>query len=134
MKVPPFPQNKLLELRYLKGTAADRRRHYHRTDYFYAMLIPVLNQPSDSNQYYVINSRGKTKGYSFYSFFISILPLPNPKFGSTFHLFLLFYASQISNFLFHHWVHIYILNYYKWKNISNLPSMIQSLSHLLLKF
>ncbi|XP_038893050.1 uncharacterized protein LOC120081938 [Benincasa hispida] len=61
--VPPFPQNKLLELRYLKHSAAHNRRHWHHlTDYFYAWLIPVLNQPPNSNQYYIINSRGKTKG------------------------------------------------------------------------
>ncbi|KGN52021.1 hypothetical protein Csa_009154 [Cucumis sativus] len=59
---PPFPQNKLLELRYKKTAARQRHRRHPYTDYFYVMLIPVLNQPPNSNQYYVIDSRGKSKG------------------------------------------------------------------------
>ncbi|XP_022149086.1 uncharacterized protein LOC111017584 [Momordica charantia] len=57
VKAPPFPQNKIMELRYTINSG----EHQH-TDYFYALLIPVINRPLSSNKYYVIKSRGKTKG------------------------------------------------------------------------
>lgn len=68
VKVPPFPQNKLLELRYSTGVGENQR-----TDYLYAMLIPVLDQPLHSNQYYIIKARGNTKGYVPASPFFFIL-------------------------------------------------------------
>ena len=55
LKDLPFPQNKNLTLRYSSGKNAS---------YFYANLIPVLNQPLSSNRYYVIKRRGSHKGYA----------------------------------------------------------------------
>lgn len=66
VKVPPFPQNKLMKLWYSKGIHSD-------TDDFEAMLIPVLNQPSNSNQYYVISSDVIEKGYYSISHFLLAL-------------------------------------------------------------
>lgn len=54
----PFPQNKILRLTH----AADAGE-YQYSDSVYAVLIPVLNQPLSSNQYYIINSRGSRTGY-----------------------------------------------------------------------
>ena len=59
LKDLPFPQNKNLKLRYSSGTG----EHRH-VSYFYANLIPVLNQPLSSNRYYVIKRRGSHKGYA----------------------------------------------------------------------
>uniref|UniRef100_A0A7N2MUT5 Uncharacterized protein n=1 Tax=Quercus lobata TaxID=97700 RepID=A0A7N2MUT5_QUELO len=52
-----LPQTKNLTLRYSSGTGQNRR-----VSYFYASLIPVLNQPLSSNRYYVIKRRGSHKG------------------------------------------------------------------------
>ena len=56
LKDLPFPQNKNLKLRYSSDENAS---------YFYANLIPVLNQPLSSNRYYVIKRRGSHKGYAY---------------------------------------------------------------------
>uniref|UniRef100_A0A7N2RCW3 Uncharacterized protein n=1 Tax=Quercus lobata TaxID=97700 RepID=A0A7N2RCW3_QUELO len=55
-----LPQTKNLTLRYSSGTGQNRR-----VSYFYASLIPVLNQPLSSNRYYVIKRRGSHKGAPF---------------------------------------------------------------------
>ncbi|XP_030940115.1 uncharacterized protein LOC115965048 [Quercus lobata] len=60
LKDLPFPQNKNLTLRYSSGTGQNRR-----VSYFYANLIPVLNQPLSSNRYYVIKRRGSHKGEAY---------------------------------------------------------------------
>ncbi|KAF8042020.1 hypothetical protein BT93_A0581 [Corymbia citriodora subsp. variegata] len=49
----PFPQNKDLTIRYSDG------EHTSRLEVF---MIPVVGQPLSSNQYYVIQRRGKHKG------------------------------------------------------------------------
>lgn len=59
VKVPPLPQNRILRLTH----AADAGE-YEYSDSLYALLVPVLNQPLSSNQYYVIDSRGTAKGYA----------------------------------------------------------------------
>ncbi|KAG6574031.1 hypothetical protein SDJN03_27918, partial [Cucurbita argyrosperma subsp. sororia] len=57
VKALPFPQNMIMELRYTRNEG-----EHQRIDRLNALLIPVLNQPSSSNQYYVIRSRGRSKG------------------------------------------------------------------------
>ncbi|XP_022149024.1 uncharacterized protein LOC111017544 [Momordica charantia] len=70
VEAPPFPQNKMLQLSYSYSTNGGKDNH---TDYLRAMLIPVLNQPLSSNQYYVIQSTGKAKGYLLRFSFPSVL-------------------------------------------------------------
>jgi hypothetical protein len=60
----PFPQNKNLTVCYTTsgGAANNRHRHTHTNR---VIFIPVLNQPLSSNQYYVIERRGRHKGYVY---------------------------------------------------------------------
>ncbi|XP_050247544.1 uncharacterized protein LOC126694999 [Quercus robur] len=60
LKDLPFPQNKNLKLRYSSGVGENQH-----VSYFYANLIPVLNQPLSSNRYYVIKRRGSHKGEAY---------------------------------------------------------------------
>ena len=54
----PFPQNKNLMVRYTQQTGEHQDVHRNRV-----LFIPVLNQPLSSNQYYVVERKGKHKGY-----------------------------------------------------------------------
>ncbi|KAM4092766.1 hypothetical protein ACB094_06G065500 [Castanea mollissima] len=56
----PFPQNKNLNLRYSSGGGENQY-----VSYFYANLIPVLNQPLSSNRYHAIKRRGSHKGEAY---------------------------------------------------------------------
>ncbi|ONK69430.1 uncharacterized protein A4U43_C05F22810 [Asparagus officinalis] len=53
----PFPQNKMIKVRYSTG-AGESRRTYRDNVYF----IPAVGQPLSSNRYYVVRSRGRRKG------------------------------------------------------------------------
>ncbi|XP_061986051.1 uncharacterized protein LOC133704984 [Populus nigra] len=57
----PFPQNKNLSVRYTTsgGTAGNS---HSSTSINRVIFIPALNQPLSSNQYYVIERRGRHKG------------------------------------------------------------------------
>jgi hypothetical protein len=68
----PFPQNKNLKVRYTtSGGAANIHgdTHAHNTHTVThtnrVIFIPALNQPLSSNQYYVIERRGRHKGYVY---------------------------------------------------------------------
>lgn len=52
----PFPQNKNLSVRYTTNGDTSTNR---------VIFIPALNQPLSSNQYYVIERRGRHKGYVY---------------------------------------------------------------------
>ncbi|OWM89409.1 uncharacterized protein LOC116198608 [Punica granatum] len=54
----PFPQNKNLTIRYTTSQQNGTTNSY-RDD---VILIPVLNKPLSSNQYYAIQPRGRHKG------------------------------------------------------------------------
>ena len=54
----PFPQNKNLTVRYTQQTGEHQDVDTNRV-----LFIPVLNQPLSSNQYYVVERKGKHKGY-----------------------------------------------------------------------
>ncbi|CAK7326469.1 unnamed protein product [Dovyalis caffra] len=56
----PFPQNKNLMVRYTQQ--AGEHQHVHRNS---VLFFPVLNQPLSSNQYYVIERKGKHKGEAY---------------------------------------------------------------------
>uniref|UniRef100_A0A0A0KQZ6 Uncharacterized protein n=2 Tax=Cucumis sativus TaxID=3659 RepID=A0A0A0KQZ6_CUCSA len=58
--VPPFPQNKKIWLSHTMVVGTNSM-----VDYIYALLIPVLNQPLSSNQYYIIKSNGSDKGLAY---------------------------------------------------------------------
>ncbi|KAG7013091.1 hypothetical protein SDJN02_25847, partial [Cucurbita argyrosperma subsp. argyrosperma] len=53
VKALPFPQNMIMELRYTRNEG-----EHQRIDRLNALLIPVLNQPSSSNQYYNMSCLG----------------------------------------------------------------------------
>uniref|UniRef100_A0A6N2M8A5 Uncharacterized protein n=1 Tax=Salix viminalis TaxID=40686 RepID=A0A6N2M8A5_SALVM len=55
----PFPQNKNLRVSYTTSRGTDRPND---TSINRVIFIPVLNQPLSSNQYYVIDRRGRHKG------------------------------------------------------------------------
>ncbi|XP_058068237.1 uncharacterized protein LOC131217340 [Magnolia sinica] len=55
----PFPQNKILRVRYTQQDGESRTVHSDK-----AYFIPVLNHPLSSNRYYVIRATGKYKGRS----------------------------------------------------------------------
>ncbi|XP_004135417.1 uncharacterized protein LOC101216291 [Cucumis sativus] len=57
VKTAPFPQNKILQL-----THSAEAGEFEYSESVYAVMIPVLNQPLSSNQYYIINARGNRKG------------------------------------------------------------------------
>ncbi|XP_022945417.1 uncharacterized protein LOC111449654 [Cucurbita moschata] len=57
VKELPFPQNKILRL-----THAAEAGEIEYSESVRAVLIPVLNLPLSSNQYYIINSHGTRKG------------------------------------------------------------------------
>ncbi|KAJ6429675.1 hypothetical protein OIU84_021138 [Salix udensis] len=57
----PFPQNKNLRVSYTTSRGAGKNRMNH-TSINHVIFIPVLNQPLSSNQYYVIERRGRHKG------------------------------------------------------------------------
>ncbi|KAL1202374.1 hypothetical protein V5N11_008979 [Cardamine amara subsp. amara] len=57
LKGLPFPQNAKLTVTYSTGTG-NQRRSYHDP----VLFIPILDQPLDSNRYYVIRRRGKHSG------------------------------------------------------------------------
>ncbi|XP_038892872.1 uncharacterized protein LOC120081783 [Benincasa hispida] len=57
VKMLPFPQNKILRL-----THSVEAGEFEYSESVYAVLIPVLNKPLSSNQYYIINARGARKG------------------------------------------------------------------------
>lgn len=54
----PFPQNKNLTVRYTQQNGQHQVVHTNRV-----LFIPVLNKPLSSNQYYVVERKGKHKGY-----------------------------------------------------------------------
>jgi len=58
----PFPQNKNLKVRYTTSGAGNSNSS---TSINRVIFIPVLNQPLSSNQYYVIERRGRHKGYVY---------------------------------------------------------------------
>lgn len=60
----PFPQNKNLSVRYTTsgGTAGNS---HSSTSINRVIFIPAINQPLSSNQYYVIERRGRHKGYVY---------------------------------------------------------------------
>lgn len=62
VKTAPFPQNKILQL-----THSAEAGEFEYSESVYAVMIPVLNQPLSSNQYYIINARGNRKGYVRYA-------------------------------------------------------------------
>lgn len=60
----PFPQNKNLRVSYTTSRGAGNNRMNH-TSINRVIFIPVLNQPLSSNQHYVIERRGRHKGYAY---------------------------------------------------------------------
>lgn len=68
VKKLPFRQNKILQL-----THAVEAGEFEYSESVYAVVIPVLNQPLSSNQYYIIDARGTRKGNVRYaaSFYIT---------------------------------------------------------------
>lgn len=63
VKELPFPQNKILRLTH----AADAGEIEY-SESVRAVLIPVLNLPLSSNQYYIINSHSNSKRASMHKF------------------------------------------------------------------
>lgn len=53
----PFPQNKMIKVRYSTG-AGENQRTYYDDAYF----IPALGKPLSSNHYYVVRAHGRYKG------------------------------------------------------------------------
>lgn len=56
----PFPQNKNLMIQYTQQTGQHQAVHTNRV-----LFIPVLNKPLSSNQYYVVERKGKHKGEAY---------------------------------------------------------------------
>ncbi|XP_077236655.1 uncharacterized protein LOC143878236 [Tasmannia lanceolata] len=53
----PFPQNKILTVKYIKSQGKTQHTHSDKV-----LFIPVMDQPLSSNRYYVIRADGKHQG------------------------------------------------------------------------